>query len=391
MQLDLRVSAGPAGARRRAADPDPDRAAPPPVHRPRRPSRLTDLFGEPARWGETLNPLQLATVASLVPGFTGSTTVQLAVPLTYDLDVAAAKYLHGLDDGEVPLLLLFSGTVFSGSPGRCRSGWCRGTRRRPSGCRWRCGGRPWTRTSPDAGWVRLRRETLEALRAYRSERVLPTWDDTVERLLKEAPVTAPLRPRRPRVAALDEVAAVADAVLFEGYLLYPYRASAQKNRLRWQFGVLTPPGFARRARPLAHRGAARTPGRRRRCTCGCGSCSCGPAPCTTPTAGPSTSWSSGGERHVPWDEGVPREVDAVLAVDEPGEQHRLLRPARGAHHRAGRRRPRRAPLLAAAPAGSSSPPSRCPGPTTCCGCASTSSTTPPAPTARPRRRRCARP
>src|ERR1700750_1021812 len=39
---------------------------------------------------------------------------------------------------------------------------------------------------------------------------------------------------------LDEVAAVADAVLFEGYLLYPYRASAQKNRLRWQFGVLTP-------------------------------------------------------------------------------------------------------------------------------------------------------
>src|SRR6185369_15678159 len=41
-------------------------------------------------------------------------------------------------------------------------------------------------------------------------------------------------------AALDEVGAVADAVLFEGYLLYPYRASAQKNRLRWQFGVLTP-------------------------------------------------------------------------------------------------------------------------------------------------------
>ena len=41
---------------------------------------------------------------------------------------------------------------------------------------------------------------------------------------------------------LDEVAAVADAVLFEGYLLYPYRASAQKNQLRWQFGVLTPAG-----------------------------------------------------------------------------------------------------------------------------------------------------
>ena len=35
-------------------------------------ARLSDLFGEPARWGETLNPLQLATVATMVPGFTGS-------------------------------------------------------------------------------------------------------------------------------------------------------------------------------------------------------------------------------------------------------------------------------------------------------------------------------
>ncbi|MFF9508277.1 hypothetical protein ACF1BU_29955 [Streptomyces sp. NPDC014724] len=36
---------------------------------------------------------------------------------------------------------------------------------------------------------------------------------------------------------------VADAVLFEGYVLYPYRASAAKNRLRWQFGVLVPPAW----------------------------------------------------------------------------------------------------------------------------------------------------
>ena len=38
--------------------------------------------------------------------------------------------------------------------------------------------------------------------------------------------------------------AVADAVLYEGYLLYPYRASATKNQVRWQFGVLVPPAFA---------------------------------------------------------------------------------------------------------------------------------------------------
>lgn len=47
--------------------------------------------------------------------------------------------------------------------------------------------------------------------------------------------------------ALDDIAKVADAVLFEGYLLYPYRASAQKNQLRWQFGVLTPQAWAQRA------------------------------------------------------------------------------------------------------------------------------------------------
>jgi len=41
--------------------------------------------------------------------------------------------------------------------------------------------------------------------------------------------------------SLDRVRAIADAVLYEGYLLYPYRASSSKNQSRWQFGVLGPP------------------------------------------------------------------------------------------------------------------------------------------------------
>ncbi|WP_354637837.1 hypothetical protein [Kitasatospora camelliae] len=45
---------------------------------------------------------------------------------------------------------------------------------------------------------------------------------------------------------------IADAVLFEGYVLYPYRASAAKNRLRWQFGVLVPPAFGRDRGEHAH-------------------------------------------------------------------------------------------------------------------------------------------
>ncbi|MFJ8851855.1 hypothetical protein [Streptomyces sp. NPDC102437] len=44
--------------------------------------------------------------------------------------------------------------------------------------------------------------------------------------------------------SLDQVRSIADAVLYEGYLLYPYRASSHKNRSRWQFGVLGPPHAA---------------------------------------------------------------------------------------------------------------------------------------------------
>src|SRR4029077_17354153 len=43
-------------------------------------------------------------------------------------------------------------------------------------------------------------------------------------------------------AGWDHARAVADAVLYEGYLLYPYRATSRKNQSRWQFGVLGPPG-----------------------------------------------------------------------------------------------------------------------------------------------------
>src|SRR6202012_5936876 len=45
-------------------------------------------------------------------------------------------------------------------------------------------------------------------------------------------------------SAFDDAHAIADTVLFEGYMLYPYRANDPKNRVRWQFGLLAPPAFA---------------------------------------------------------------------------------------------------------------------------------------------------
>ncbi|MGE3285100.1 MAG: DUF6084 family protein, partial [Pseudonocardia sp.] len=153
-------------------------------------ARLGDLFGEPSRWGETLNPLQLATVGLTVRGFTGETEADVPVPLTYDLDIAATKYFHGLEPGDsrdVPLLLLFSGTVYhSGAGTGIQLGlvdWHAEAPFRLPVATWRAA---MDEHHPGGGWVRLQRSTLDALLAYRSAHAIPTWDDTVEHLLKEA-------------------------------------------------------------------------------------------------------------------------------------------------------------------------------------------------------------
>ncbi|MEU6096923.1 hypothetical protein [Streptomyces sp. NPDC047079] len=52
-------------------------------------------------------------------------------------------------------------------------------------------------------------------------------------------------------SAFEKACAVADAVLYEGYLLYPYRRSSPKNRVRWQFGILAPRAWAEAHGPVA--------------------------------------------------------------------------------------------------------------------------------------------
>ncbi len=148
-------------------------------------ARLSDLFGEAHRWGETLNPLQLATVPIMVGSFTGSTTVPVNIPLTYDLDVASGRYFAGLDGGHVPLVLLFSGTMFYAGDDGVQVGlvsWQEEAHHRLPVAVWRDA---MDSHFPDAGWVRLRRDVLERLVAYRSENAV-SWDDAVDRLLKEA-------------------------------------------------------------------------------------------------------------------------------------------------------------------------------------------------------------
>jgi Family of unknown function (DUF6084) len=148
--------------------------------------RIVDLFGERPRWGDTMKPLQFATVAQMVPAFSGAVEVDLPVPLTYDFDVATAKYFHGLEDGEIPFVLLFSGTTFLDDGGTLsieQIPWHKETTYRLPVAVWR---ETMDQHFPNSAWVRLRRDTLDDLQRFKSRLTLPTWDDTIEALLKLA-------------------------------------------------------------------------------------------------------------------------------------------------------------------------------------------------------------
>ena len=148
-------------------------------------ARLVELFGDTPQWGDTLKPFLWTHVSHMLPGFRDTTEVPLPVPCSYDFEVTAAKYLHALDDGEIPLLFLFSGTVFSqGEKGLYVSPvpWHRDARYRLPARVWRG---LMDQYYPGSAWLRLRRETLDSLIQFKARRALTTWDDTLDTLLRE--------------------------------------------------------------------------------------------------------------------------------------------------------------------------------------------------------------
>ena len=148
--------------------------------------RLHDLFGDPSRWADTVKPMQLATVTVMVPTFTAVTEIDVPVPCTYDLEVASARYLQGLDDGTIPLLMLFSGTVFVATD----EGFSVELVPWSSEASYRMPVTVWRDLVdahfPGSAWLRCSRETLDALSRYKAQRALPTWDATLKALLAEA-------------------------------------------------------------------------------------------------------------------------------------------------------------------------------------------------------------
>jgi hypothetical protein len=148
-------------------------------------ARLAGLFGPPERWAVTTRSLVWAQPYVLVPAFVGSTTVAVPIPLGYDMEIAADKYLYALRDGEAPLALHFNGIVYYENE---------------------LGGLqmvlvPWSRSIgfrmpvrifreaiaehyPNTGWVALRSDTLDALERERVARAQPTLDACVRSLLE---------------------------------------------------------------------------------------------------------------------------------------------------------------------------------------------------------------
>ena len=148
--------------------------------------RLLDLFGEPPRWGDSLRPFLWTHASAMLPGFTGGTDIDLPVTCTYDFEVAAARYLHSLSDGEVPLVLLFSGTVFY----KGESGFNVEPVPWHQEANFRLPVQVWRDVMdlyfPNSGWLRVPRHTLDDLQRFKASRALPTWEQAFEMLLKEA-------------------------------------------------------------------------------------------------------------------------------------------------------------------------------------------------------------
>ncbi len=146
--------------------------------------QLRDLFGEPERWNQTLRAMLWTNTSVIVPSFTGNTVVNLQVPCTFDFNVAATKYFAGLEMGEVPLVLQFSGTIFyaslSGALQVAQISWSKEARYRLPVKVWQDMMETYY---PNSAWLRLHKDTFDRLYRYKMRHSIPTWEQAIESIL----------------------------------------------------------------------------------------------------------------------------------------------------------------------------------------------------------------
>lgn len=148
--------------------------------------RLVDLFGEPDRWSRTLQTLLWSHAHVQVPAFRGSTLVNLPVACSFDFNAGATKYFHGLATDAVPLVFLFSGTVFHDVAGTLQLDqipWTSEARHRLPVATWQALMRHFY---PESVWFRLPHAVFDRLGRYKRTQGIATWELAVERLLDES-------------------------------------------------------------------------------------------------------------------------------------------------------------------------------------------------------------
>jgi len=146
--------------------------------------RLQDLFGEPNRCCQTLRNMLWTHAGVVVPRFTGSVLADIPVPCTFDFNVAATKYFHGLASGDLPLCFQFSGNVFYQSEDETLQvapiSW-------DKEARYRLPLKVWKDLMemyyPNCAWLALRKDTFEKLYQYKVREGIPTWEEAIEKAL----------------------------------------------------------------------------------------------------------------------------------------------------------------------------------------------------------------
>ncbi|GAC1656629.1 MAG: DUF6084 family protein [Vulcanimicrobiaceae bacterium] len=148
--------------------------------------KLADLFGETHRWGETLRAVQWSQAAIMVPPFSGSTDIDIPIPCTYDFEIASSKYFDALEDGVVPLLLLFSGMMFP----KAEQGFLAEMVPWDLECTYRMPARLWRETMdqyfPNQAWIRIDKEIFDDLYRIKQRFGFLSWDETLQKLCESS-------------------------------------------------------------------------------------------------------------------------------------------------------------------------------------------------------------
>ena len=160
------------------------------AYNPREKANLIELFGAPEIWGQTLRNCLWACADTTVGGFDREIEAILSVPCSYDLKFAATKYFYGVEEGGIPLLFLFSGTIFySGEGGHMqmkRISWNKEAAFQMSLSTWK---NLMEEHFPNSAWLYLRRDIFDRLYAYKRANGDATWEQTIERLLPDTTLT----------------------------------------------------------------------------------------------------------------------------------------------------------------------------------------------------------